>query len=238
MLAGPQEIAAALDAALPLRLLLAAEAPRSSETCAVIERAQAAGIPVLRSSSSALRRLGKGDPPVELLALAGPAPDAGRRAVLATGGVAWLLVGSAYPGNTGFAIRTAEVSGADGIFIDSGFAHAGRREALRASMRADRFMPVFWEPALPVIAAARAAGRRILAVEDVGSASPWELDLCGPLLLVVGGERHGIPKPVLGACDGAIHIPMRGFIPSYNLQAAMAGVAIERLRQQEARATR
>jgi tRNA(Leu) C34 or U34 (ribose-2'-O)-methylase TrmL len=36
---------------------------------------------------------------------------------------------------------------------------------------------------------------------------------------------------VLDACDGALRIPMRGFIPSYNLQAAMAMVAGERLRQ-------
>jgi tRNA G18 (ribose-2'-O)-methylase SpoU len=48
---------------------------------------------------------------------------------------------------------------------------------------------------------------------------------------VVGGERHGIPKEVLAACDDAIRIPMWGFIPSYNLQAAMAAVACERLRQ-------
>ena len=230
---GAQEIAAALDSGAPLRLLLAAEAPRSSEARAVIARVREAGIPVLDSSANALRRLGKCEPPAELLALLGPPPDAGREAVLAAGGVAWLLVGIAYPGNTGFAIRTAEVSGADGIFIDSAFDHSGRREAVRAAMRADRFMPVFWEPALPVLEAARTAGRRIYAVEDVGSHAPWELDLRGPLLLVVGGERHGIPQEVLSACDGAIRIPMRGFIPSYNLQAAMAGVAVERLRQQE-----
>jgi TrmH family RNA methyltransferase len=140
-------------------------------------------------------------------------------------------VGIAYPGNTGFAIRTAEVSGADGVFIDSDFEHEGRREAVRAAMRADRFMPVFWMPALPVVEAAREAGRRVLAVEDVGSRAPWEMDLGGPALFVVGGERHGIPAEVLAACDDVIRIPMLGFIPSYNLQAAMAAVASERLRQ-------
>jgi tRNA G18 (ribose-2'-O)-methylase SpoU len=36
---------------------------------------------------------------------------------------------------------------------------------------------------------------------------------------------------VLDTCDGAIRIPMRGFIPSYNLQAAMAIVVGEHLRQ-------
>jgi len=92
-------------------------------------------------------------------------------------------------------------------------------------------MPVYWSAALDVIARARAAGRRVLAVEDVGTRAPWETDLTAPLLLLIGGERHGIPREALDACDGAIALPMRGFIPSYNLQAAMAMVAGEHLRQ-------
>ena len=154
---------------------------------------------------------------------------------LAGSGCAWLLVGLAYPGNTGFAIRAAEVSGADAVFIDVALLHDGRREALRASMRADRFLPVFWEPALGVVKAARAAGLRVLAIEDVGERAPWEIDLTGRLLLVVGGEHDGIPGEVIEACDAALRIPMRGFIPAYNVQAAMAMVAGERLRQLEQR---
>lgn len=230
-LAGPEEIAAALDRGEPVRLLLAAAEPAQAGVGELLARARAAGIPVRTTSERSLWRLGKTDPPAEVLALVGPPPDADADAVLAAGGVAWLLVGLAYPGNTGFALRMAEVSGADGAFVDVDFLHEGRREALRASMRADRFMPVFWQPSLPVVERARAAGRRVLAVEDVGTAAPWEVDLRGPLLLVVGGERHGIPQPVLDACDGALRLPMRGFIPSYNLQAAMAMVAGERLRQ-------
>jgi tRNA G18 (ribose-2'-O)-methylase SpoU len=169
------------------------------------------------------------------MAVIGPDPGAAPDDALAGGGVAWLLSGIAYPGNTGFAIRLAEVSGAACVFVDSSVAHEGKREALRASMRADRFFPVYGEPARDTIARAKRAGRRVLAIEDVGDAAPWEADLTGRVLLVVGGERHGIPREVLDACDGALRIPMRGFIPSYNLQAAMAMVAGERLRQLGAR---
>jgi tRNA G18 (ribose-2'-O)-methylase SpoU len=230
-LAGPAPIAAALDAAEPLRLVLVAREPRDPAVAALADRAKALGVPVRDTSAHSLRRLSLTSPPAEILALVGAPPDADREAVLAAGGLVWLLVGLAYPGNTGFAIRQAEVSGAHGVFVDSAFLHEGRREALRASMRADRFMPVFWEGALGVIAAARAAGRRVLAVEDVGTRPPWEVDLSEPLLLLIGGERDGIPREVLAACDGVIAIPMRGFIPSYNLQAAMAIVAGEHLRQ-------
>jgi TrmH family RNA methyltransferase len=229
-LAGPRALATALDAGEPVRLVLAGRR-LGPEAAALVDRVKALGIPVRETSERSLWRLSQTSPPAELLALVGGPPDASREAVLASGGLVWLLVGLAYPGNTGFAIRLAEVSGAHGVFVDGAFLHEGRREALRASMRADRFMPVFWEPALPVVAAARAAGRRVLAVEDVGTLAPADVDLTMPLLLIVGGERHGIPEDVLQACDGAIRIPMRGFIPSYNLQAAMAIVAGEHLRQ-------
>ena len=230
-LAGPEAIEAALAAGEPVRLLLAASDANDPRVKPLCDRARRAGVEVRPASRASLWRLGKTDPPSEILALVGRDPRAPMEQVIAAGGAAWLLVGIAYPGNTGFAIRTAEVSGADGVFIDSDFEHEGRREAVRAAMRADRFMPVFWRPALPVIRAARDAGRRVLAIEDVGSRAPWEMDLEGPVLFVVGGERDGIPAEVLAECDEVIRIPMLGFIPSYNLQAAMAAVASERLRQ-------
>lgn len=230
-LAGPEEVAEALDAGVAVRLLLVADAPQDPAVGDVVARARDRGVPVRTTSERSLWRLGKCDPPAELLGLVGPAPDADAATVLAGDGVAWLLVGLAYPGNTGFAIRLAEVSGADAVFVDGSFLHEGRREALRASMRADRFMPVFWHDAREAVDAAHAAGRRVVAVEDVGSEAPWETDLTGRLLIVVGGERDGIPADIVASCDGAIRIPMWGFIPSYNVQAAMAMVAGERLRQ-------
>jgi len=229
--AGPDELAAALDAGEPVRLVLHARELKDPAARALIERARGAGIPLRETSAQSLWRLGKCAPAPELMAVIGADPAAPPDEALGAGGVAWLLVGVAYPGNAGFAIRLAEVSGAACVFVDAGFAHAGKREALRASMRADRFFPVHWLPALDAIARAKQAGRRVLAIEDVGTHAPWQVDLTGRLLLVVGGERGGIPPDVLAACDGALRIPMRGFIPSYNLQAAMAMVAGERLRQ-------
>jgi tRNA G18 (ribose-2'-O)-methylase SpoU len=178
-----------------------------------------------------LARLSQPRPAEDVLALVGRDPDADLGESLARGGAFWLLVGVAYPGNVGMVIRTAEVSGADGIAIDAGFDHAAKRAALRASMRADKFMPVLWLDAARVLDAAKASGHRVLAVDENGAESHFAADLTGRRVFVVGGENGGIPPEILARCDGRIRVPMAGFIPCYNLQAAVSAVAVERLRQ-------
>jgi tRNA G18 (ribose-2'-O)-methylase SpoU len=230
-LAGEAEVEAALVAGEPVRLLLVSRAAPAAVR-ALAERARAAGIRVLAASANDLARMRRVDSACEVLALVGDDPQADPAQVLGQRGVAWLLAGVGYAGNAGYAIRTAEVSGADGIFLDAALDPAGRKRALRASMHAERFFPVHWMAAERVLEGARAEGRRLVAVEDVGKRAPWEVDLRGALLLVIGGERHGLSRALLSRCDEVVRVPMAGFVPSYNLQAAMAALAAERLRQQ------
>jgi len=197
----------------------------------LVERARAAGVRVRSATPRVIERLALASPAPEVLGLAGRDPDAELAAVLARRGAIWLLVGVAYPGNVGMAIRTAEVSGADAVVIEPAFDHTGKRAALRASMRADRFMPVFWERPDRLLESAAQTGHALLALDDAGSRAPWELDLRGPCIFVVGAENGGIPAELLARAHARIRVPMAGFIPCYNLQAAVSAVAVERLRQ-------
>ena len=101
----------------------------------------------------------------------------------------------------------------------------------RVAMGADRFLPVVGCDAVDAATRATAAGLRLVAIEDHGGRAPWQADLTGDVLLVVGGERDGIPDEVLERCDEVIRVPMAGFVPSYSVQAPVAAVAVERLRQ-------
>ena len=227
-LSGGAELARALDAGLPVRCVVVPEGPLPAELAALCDRAAAAGAEIVRSGDRRHARLAGN---LEVAALIGPERDADLDTVMARGGAVWLIVGARYAGNVGTAIRTAEVSGADGVYIDNAFDHDQRREARRASMRADRFLPVAWERAGDVIGAARRAGKRIVGIEDSGTAAPWDVDLTPPLLFVAGGETDGVPRALLARCDVVTRIPMAGFVASYNLQAAVAILAAERLRQ-------
>lgn len=225
------ELERALGADEAVRIVLHRADELSEAAVAAIALAEAKGIDVRPLSQNQLTRLCQDDKAPELLAMVGPAVHRELRDAVADATVIWLLVDTAYPGNAGFVIRTAEVSGANGVIISAAFDHEGRRAVRRTAMRADRFMPVVYAPVEEALDAASEAGMRIVGIEDSGSQSPWEADLCPPTLFVVGGERNGIPAGVLARCDDVLRLPMGGFVPSYNLQAAMAMVVGERLRQ-------
>jgi len=230
---GIDEVSVALDSE-DVTLILAHRDTQDSEIVRLCKVAESKGITVIEGSKSDLWRmalLNDGEEPPGILALVGRKPDASIEEVLANGGLVWLLAGARYPVNIGFTIRTAEVSGADAVFVDGDLNHDERKAAVRASMKAHRFMPVHWVNGDEIVAMAHEAGFRVVSLEDTGDREPWDEDLTGDVMLVVGGERDGIPDSILSVSDSVVRIPMAGFVPSYNLQAPMAVVAAEALRQ-------
>jgi tRNA G18 (ribose-2'-O)-methylase SpoU len=232
-LEGIREIELALARRAPIGLVLCRQGAPSAEARALLDRLRAEGVSILEESDREMRRMsGKRTPP-ELVALEGPMPAIDLAGAMALDGPLILLVGLRYPGNVGFIVRSAEVAGVAGVLLSGDWAGGQREEALRVGMRADRFLPVLDVEPEAALACAREAGRRIVALETGGQTRPWEMDLRGPLLLVVGGETSGIPADLLAEVDARVTIPTRGFIPSYNVQAAV-GIALgEWLRQTE-----
>jgi len=230
-IAGSAAIVSALERGEALQRIVLRREADDTQLVALVRRARTAGVPVHRVGPRHFQRLRQSGGSCDALALVGSPPDTTASSVLAGEGATWHLIGVAYPGNAGMALRTAEVSGSAGAFVAADFDRAQRRAALRASMRADRFMPVFFGEADGVLDEAARSGRRLVAVEDVGERAPWDVDLRGRVHLVVGGEAEGIPKAALARCETVVRLPMAGFLPSYNLQGAVAAVAAERLRQ-------
>lgn len=235
-LPGADAIRAALAAGAEVPLVLLAR-DASDAARAAADAVRAAGGSVVASSANELRRLADRETPVDCLGLAGPPPGVPLAEAMRRPGAAWILCGLRFPGNVGFALRTVEVAGAACAAVCGGSAPplegAAKRAALRASMGAHRFFPVAWTGIGEALDAAAGAGRRLVAIEDVpGAAPPWDADLPGPVAFVAGGERDGLPRDVLARCDAAVRLPMRGFIPAFNVHAAVAAVCAETLRRQ------
>jgi 23S rRNA (guanosine2251-2'-O)-methyltransferase len=207
---------------------------REHDTTALRSLCQAASIPVEEGSANDVWRM-SADGAQVALALTGRPQHETLDEVMIAGGCIWFFDGVEYSTNLGFAIRTAEVSGADAVLLNVDKTHEERRTIRRASMRADRFIPVIYTTTEAILASAREHRVRIVAAEDVGTHGPWDEDLTGDVLLVVGAERDGVSGPVLEAADAVVKLPMAGFVPSYNLQVAVSVLAVEALRQRQSR---
>jgi 23S rRNA (guanosine2251-2'-O)-methyltransferase len=230
---GEKEVLTSIEGGEDVNLILIKRDSQSPLISKILNYAEELAIKVIYGSENDLWRMSRSnsDGVPDVLCLVGRNPESSLNEVLSKGGLIWLLAGASYPVNIGFCIRTAEVSGADAVIIDAELNNQERSAAKRASMKAHRFLPVFWTSGIDSILMAKEHGFRIISVEDVGDSAPWDIDMTGDIVLVVGGERNGISENILELSDEIIRIPMSGFVPSFNLQAPLSYVAIEAQRQ-------
>ena len=226
---GSETILSMLQTDHDIRLVLV---DREMDTEALRQECERQSIPLEEGSTNDLWRMSAiGN--TDALALIGREPHGSLEEIFERGGSIWLLDGVQYPTNLGFGIRTIEVSGADAVVLNISRTHQDRRTIRRSSMRADRFIPVVYSDTISIINEAKKNNFRILAAEDIGTVEPWDTDMTGNLLFVVGAEREGVSQEVLEACDEIVRLPMDGFVPSYNLQVAISVLAVESLRQRK-----
>lgn len=230
-IAGVEPIRRALQERDDVRVLLIPAHDSSPEILQLEAAAKAYGARIWRGGPGDMRRMGRGPDAERAVALVGHNPQASLDELLARGGMCWLLHRASYPSNVGFAIRTAEVSGADGVIVDALFNHEQRGRIGHVSMGASDLLPVVYTNTEQALRLAAERGVQRIAVEDSGTRLPWQVDLRAPSLCIIGNEQTGIDAELLARCDCSIRIPMAGFVPSYNVQAAMTAIAVERLRQ-------
>ncbi len=221
---GAEAVLEALKSGVDIKLVLV---DRSADCAAIISECEQRNIPIVEGSTNDLWRMSVNGQQ-DALALIGREPYGTLEEIMQRQGAIWLFDGVEYATNLGFAIRTAEVSGATAVIINVEKSHTERRTIRRAGMRANRFIPVVYATTDEVL---KANNRRIIVAEDVGGKAPWDVDLTGDVLLVVGAENQGVSQQVLDSADSIVRLPMPGFVPSYNLQVAVSALAIERLRQ-------
>ena len=66
---------------------------------------------------------------------------------------------------------------------------------------------------------------------DADGEPPWDIDLTGKVLILLGGEEKGLRARTRQICDRMIGLPMRGRIGSLNISTAAAAVLYEAVRQ-------
>ncbi len=136
------------------------------------------------------------------------------------------------PGNIGAIARVAEAGGASGMVAAGGSADPFGWKALRGSMGSALRLPIAIQKSPgQALDAARKHGCRIVATIPIGGESLFDLELDGPLAILIGGEGGGLAADVLAAADVHVSIPMQKPVESLNTAVA-AGLLIYEARRQ------
>lgn len=136
------------------------------------------------------------------------------------------------PRNLGAVARSAEAAGAAGLIVPERRSAAITAVACKASAGAVEHLPIAHVRNLADwLGEAKEAGFWIWGADAAAKQAPWDVDLSGPTVLVMGGEGKGLRPRVASACDGLIALPQRGEIGSLNVSAAAAALLFEAVRQ-------
>ncbi len=135
------------------------------------------------------------------------------------------------PHNLGAIIRTANLAGAHGVIITKDRAVGLTAVVARASAGALNYTPVAKVTNLSrTIKELKEKGVWFVCA-DMDGTRMYDLDLTGPIGLVVGSEGEGVGRLVRENCDMTAAIPMKGDIDSLNASVAAGVLAYEIVRQ-------
>ena len=131
------------------------------------------------------------------------------------------------PHNLGAIIRTANLAGAHGVVILKRRAVGLTATVARTSAGALNYTPVAKVTNLgKTIDELKEKGMWFVCA-DMGGTNMYQLDLKGPMGLVIGNEGEGISPLVKKKCDFVASIPMKGDIDSLNASVAAGILAFE-----------
>lgn len=135
------------------------------------------------------------------------------------------------PHNLGAIIRTANLAGAHGVIIPKRRAVGLTCTVAKTSAGAINYTPVAKVTNIVrTIEELKEKGIWFVCA-DMGGEIMYDLDLTGPMGLVIGNEGEGVSRLVREACDFTASIPMKGDIDSLNASVAAGVLAYEIVRQ-------
>jgi 23S rRNA (guanosine2251-2'-O)-methyltransferase len=204
----------------------------------VSEAAAASGVPVKRVPRTRIEELVRGATHQGVAAQVEPYPYVELDNILAAPEPLILVLdGVTDPRNLGAVLRATDGAGASGVVIPKNRAVGVTAAVVKASAGASEHLRVAKETNLRrAIDRVKESGVWVYAAE-VGGTLYTELDLTGPVALVLGSEGRGVRRLVREGCDGALSIPMLGAVESLNVSVAAAVLLYEAGRQRGWRRT-
>jgi 23S rRNA (guanosine2251-2'-O)-methyltransferase len=135
------------------------------------------------------------------------------------------------PHNLGAIIRTANLAGAHGVIIPKNRAVGLTATVARTSAGALNYTPVARVTNIGKTMEELKKQGLWFVCADMDGTVMYDIDLKGPIGLVIGNEGEGVGRLVKEKCDFVASIPMKGDIDSLNASVAAGVMAYEIVRQ-------
>lgn len=223
---GPQAVREALG--LPGCVVeVFATQPAAERHSDLREAATVAGVPWLTTEVAALATLSDTVSPQGIVAVCHALDRPLDEVVTDAGRLLVICADVRDPGNAGTVLRCADAVGADGVVLAEDSVDPYNGKAVRASAGSLFHLPVSTGASVAeAVAAARAAGLRVLAADGSGAVSLDErLDtggLAAPTAWLFGNEARGLPAQLRALADEVVRVPIYGRAESLNLATAAA----------------
>ncbi|HXS51261.1 MAG TPA: RNA methyltransferase [Usitatibacter sp.] len=208
----------------PEEVMVSRSALGQPEVARLVERCAPA--PVMLLTDALFGALSTVESPTGILA-AVRTPE--RRDVPADASFVLVLEDIQDPGNVGTLLRSAAAAGAGHAVLSPRCAFAWSPKVLRAGMGAHFALNIVEGADLgEFLAAFRGVS---VALAGKAESSLYELDLRGPIALLVGNEGAGLSDPILAAASVRARIPLAAPVESLNAGTAGSIALFEAVRQ-------
>ena len=134
--------------------------------------------------------------------------------------------------NFGAIIRTAEISGVDGIIIQNSSSAPVNSDTIKTSAGAIFNIPICKVNHIKdAIYHLQSMNISVISASEKSEKNIYDVDLKGPLAIIMGSEQKGINKSVINLSNESVKLPMYGKIESLNVSVACGIFLYEVVRQ-------
>ncbi len=225
----------ALNAGRPLDRIVIARGRHGERVEAIVRLAKSRGVPVRFEDRQQLDRLAgtRDHQGVAALAAAKPAVELEDLLHAKTDqGLLVLLDGIEDPHNLGAIVRTALAAGAQGVIIPERRAAGLSDTVERASAGALAHLPVARVKNLVrAMEEIKEAGYWLVGLDERAEKGHTEVDLKGPVGIVLGREGEGLHELTRKRCDFLVSLPTSSPVRSLNVSVAAGIMLFEVIRQ-------
>ena len=141
------------------------------------------------------------------------------------------------PQNLGAVLRTADAAGAHGVLIPQRRSCQLSAAVAKASAGAIDYVKVAQiGNVAKTLEDLKKQGFWVVGADPERGTSYHDVDLTGPVVIVIGDEGEGMARLTKERCDSLVRIPMKGKVQSLNASVASAIILYEMIRQRDAMA--